>query len=103
MIENNFSTPKRCGSCGATVVSRGFRKSYGIGREPSHGSSVPRFPKSRRWMAWQSSSWRLPYVGFSRPIVAVWQLAGAKDSLADTHHGGTFFDGDLEIAGHAHR
>jgi hypothetical protein len=29
--------------------------------------------------------------------------ARAEDGLADAHHGGAFLDGDLEVAGHAHR
>jgi len=35
--------------------------------------------------------------------VAVRQGACAEEGLADAHHGGAFFDGDLKIAGHAHR
>jgi len=41
-------------------------------------------------------------MGFVGPVVAVRQGASAKDGLTDAHHRSAFFDGDLEIPGHAH-
>ncbi len=37
-----------------------------------------------------------------RPVIGVRHGACTEDGLTDTHHGRPFFDGDFEIAGHAH-